>query len=357
MSHQIRWLIFVLLKLFKIFTNPLKFTKMNKSTYRIAIIGNGKLAKSITLGLLRAGFRPGQIIVIGRETSDLEWFSKKVNTSRYMEEIATASHIIIAVTPVGCGDTLTRISKVGLQRLFGYEFISFASGLMPEQISNFIPESVAHRTISATCNTNIAYGSGIVHSTRDSELLRFLVEDNLLIERKPEKIINSIVGVGSFNALHCVGIDIAKNQSGMTLEKWLNCAENSLSGFNFPEEINQKDPQHVIKEYLSTISIISSRNLNYTISQAEKLTLNTFSSTISALRTLIKEGVENPTIKLRESVVTPGGCTEKGVNKILTPDQLTSRQFMEEEVVVPILNVANTFPSIVSESIKKSLRV
>jgi pyrroline-5-carboxylate reductase len=154
---------------------------MNKMNFKIAIIGNGKLAKSIVLGLLKSGFKPGQIIVIGRETSDLEWFSKKVNISRNMEEIATASHIIIAVTPDGCGDTLVRIRDVNLQRLWGYEIISFTSGLLTEQISNVIPENVLHRTIAATCNTNIAYGHGIICSTRDSSLLVAILGSIVLI--------------------------------------------------------------------------------------------------------------------------------------------------------------------------------
>lgn len=329
---------------------------MQKASYRIAIIGNGKLAKSIVSGLLRAGFRPGQIIVIGRETSDLEWFSKKVNISCNMAEIVTASHIIIAVTPAGSGDTLLRISQVQLARLWGYEIVSFTSGLIPEQVSNVIPESVMHRTISATCNTNIAYGSGMICATRDSDLLRYLADNYLCIERRPEMIINAIVSYGSFNALHCVGIDIARNRSAMSLEKWLNCADYCLTKFDFPERINSDDPQKVIKEYLSVVSRIFSNNLSYSINKSEELTLNTFKSTLRALRTMIVEGVENPVITLRDTVVTPGGCTEKGVNKILTPDQLTSRPFMEKEVVLPILNAANTFPSIVTESIKKSLR-
>lgn len=327
---------------------------MQKISYRIAIIGNGKLAKSIVLGLLRAGFRPGQIIVIGRETSDLEWFSKKVNTSRNMDEIITASHIIIAVTPTGCGDTLTRIRDVELQRLWGYEIISFVSGLLVEQVSNIIPESVAHRTIAATCNTNIAYGHGIICSTRDSDLLRFLVGENLYIERSQGKIINSIVGIGSFNALHCVGIELAKTKLHMPLSKWINCADYSLSNFSFPEQVHPDDPQYIIKDYLCNVSRIFSRNLYHNVSQSERMTLGTFKSTIETLRVMINEGIEDPVTNLRNTVVTPGGCTEKGVNKILTPDQLTSRQFMEEEVVMPILNVANTFPSIATESIRKS---
>ncbi len=324
--------------------------------FKIAIIGNGKLAKSIVLGLLKSGFKPGQIIVIGRETSDLEWFSKKVNISRNMEEIATASHIIIAVTPDGCGDTLVRIRDVNLQRLWGYEIISFTSGLLTEQISNVIPENVLHRTIAATCNTNIAYGHGIICSTRDSNLLRFLVGENLYIERNQEKIINYIVSIGSFNALHCVGVDLAKTKSRMPLSKWIDCADYSLSNFNFPDQIHSKDPQYVIKEYLCNVSRIFSRNFYHNVSQSERMALGTFKSTLQTLRAMINEGNADPVANLRSTVVTRGGCTEKGVNKILTPDQLTSRKFMEEEVVMPILNVANNFPRIATESIRKSLR-
>jgi hypothetical protein len=86
------------------------------------------------------------------------------------------------------------------------------------------------------------------------------------------------------------------------------------------------------------------------------MALGTFKSTLQTLRAMINEGNADPVANLRSTVVTRGGCTEKGVNKILTPDQLTSRKFMEEEVVMPILNVANNFPRIATESIRKSLR-
>lgn len=324
-----------------------------KLRYKVAIIGNGKLAKAIAMAFLNAKFTPGQIIVIGsRETSDISWCKDlQIHASTNMSEVITATHIILAVTPQASGYVLDRLSNVSLEPLWGYEIISFVSGLYPRQISNFINSDVRHRVICATGNTNIAYGHGILCANRQSEILPYIAD--VRVFRNISDVLKMIVAVGSFNAIHSTAIQIAHRQSMYSVEKWIRCLRFSMQNFKQQRQINSEDPQRLIKEYIYNVRNVFVEKLECNEVAAFDLALGTFHSTLNTIDEMVKRGIEDPMETHKKTVVTKGGCTERGVDKILTPDQITSRDFLSHEVVDPIWEAASDFPNIVSASLEK----
>ena len=327
---------------------------MRKSKFVVAIIGNGKLSKCLVLGLLRKNFlRPHQIIVIGRNLKKLSWFQERgVRISTEMQDVAVATHVFLMVSPDGSGDILARLEVVNLQPLYGYEIISLVSGLKSGHISNVIPPNVHHRIITATCNTSIAYGCGIICATEHSVLFENLGE--VIIEKDFSMIVQSIVTVGSLSAFHCVALDMSYTQgASVNLTLWLQRLTVILEKFNFSEKIKDDDEYFIVKKYLIIIyHVLRHKRFGFSHRRAIKRVRMTIKSVVESLRIMSITAISAPIEALKVTVVTKNGCTEKGVNSILTKDDLLSLTHMEKQFFL-VLDKDLTFEEIADTSVYK----
>ena len=133
---------------------------------KIVIIGSGKLATALVSGFIHAGIEKESIMVIGRDALKLSRFNTMgIKTSSAMNDVADAVNVLMAVTPAGAGQILQSLRKAKdecINRAFYVErIISFVSGLTITQINKSLRFPHA-KILRATCNTNIAFGQGII---------------------------------------------------------------------------------------------------------------------------------------------------------------------------------------------------
>lgn len=300
---------------------------------KIVIIGNGKLAKSLVEGFLRAQIPCENIILIKpRKNSNVDWFSKKgIHTSDDYYHVYSADYILLAVTPAGSAPTLKSIHACrGKQLGRDAIFISFVSGLSITRISTALHFHLGN-IIRATTNTNIAYNKGIICASAvhngmvscksaikvSAKLLQLL---GIVIEENTKELTKSITTVGSMNAIDATALKISYLQ---TIE-----SDCSLPAWSFRSwlthifvEIDAKksfSPTYAtvhIYNYLKAKEEALVAALGYSPTQGKLRSLQTLKSTIEAL--LSHENITTDSVEeLITTVVTKGGCTEQGIGRI-----------------------------------------
>ena len=286
----------------------------------IAIIGNGKVAKTLTLAFLKSGITMESIIVIGRNEEKLLYFKNKgIDTSIDIQDADGIPNLILAITPSGVGPSMKRLKELNFHK--SQKLVCICSGIDITFCADFLGVDTA-RIVSATINTNIEYNKGIIclaESENPSKLeLQILSETKKLFEPLGDVIfetafgvLKSVASVGAMNAFDTklIGL-IAKDK---------NDIKNWLDGF----DVSKDDSGQLIGQYLKNKSAVLVTEMGYTESEATKRSLETLESTVAALSCL-------PTITLADidthmkKVVTQGGCTEKGINRLETLEMFLS---------------------------------
>ena len=311
---------------------------------KVIIIGAGKLSKSIVAGLLFAGIDPRDILVIGRAVDSFDYYIEHgVACASEFQHRLGAEFLILAVTPPGAGAVLSDLHMYGVK----YEtLISFVSGLFPDTISRVLEIPLTSIAI-ATANTNIGSGNGVVCvlATENKHALLLLEKlGTVSSEPSEEMLIAAIMSVGSMNAFDAQAIKMAYDiyATNSSLYDWLCGLANVLNC-----ETAQSDSYQLFMRYLDA----KSRALANIYTQSDACE-RARATTVSTLNALISKGsavtVSDIEI-LIQSVVTKGGCTEKGMHMMNSVDMLHDVEKLRE-VFTLVYNRARAFPADVENS-------
>lgn len=281
---------------------------------KIVIIGSGKLTNALVSGFINSGMNPRLITVIGRNPENLKNFLKHgVNTSCDFEEVRLAEFVILAVTPNGAGPVLLKLKSLR----FGTShqprsLISFVSGLLPYKIIEVLGISSDLITV-ATTNTNISKNEGILCLLKTTnvyaqELLEPL--GKIIVENSDADLILSIMSVGSMNAFDARALELLyeNSNSPYSLYNWLSGLMLMFEGYetNYDSYLN-------VEKYISAKAKALAWYSEVDAMLRSRMTLE------STIDTLIKIGSQITIEDIRsitKSVVTKGGCTEKGIGQI-----------------------------------------
>lgn len=309
---------------------------------KIVIIGSGKLATALVSGFIHAGIEKESIMVIGRDALKLSRFNTMgIKTSSAMNDVADAVNVLMAVTPAGAGQILQSLRKAKdecINRAFYVErIISFVSGLTITQINKSLRFPHA-KILRATCNTNIAFGQGIIclsgvvnkntdqcHVKHATQLLSVLGE---VVREYPKELTKSIATVGSMNAFDALAIKIIfQTVENMSLVSWLEYIEECRITGLLQNSIVRSESQVALNEYLrNKVKVLC--ELGYGERALERAHA-TFKSTLATLRK-----IDPPSTScidaLIKTVVTKGGCTEKGIGKITGVEALHSSEILKD---------------------------
>lgn len=314
---------------------------MKMKKFKIAIIGNGKVAKALLNGFLRSFYKKSDILIIGRENSDLNYFTERgIAVSQEMGDVELAEEIILAVTPQGIGPQL--------KRLKGFKFpylLSLSSGSDRKKIASYL-EVPKEKVVVGTLNTNVHYGKGLITLHGESESLDkaklLLAPLGKIIFESQKEIFTSIVTIGSMNAFHLRALLIAfkeksKNES-ITLEDWISSVF-VWSGLNYNTQSIRENPHYELSAYRECMSKVLNEDLGYRYGGARVHdTMRSAILALSSIRDLTVEKVEEHIA----TVVTKGGCTEKGLEKIKNVDDIISSEILWS-ALEPVSNRAKLF--------------
>lgn len=300
---------------------------MKMKKFKIAIIGNGKVAKALLNGFLRSFYKKSDILIIGRENSDLNYFAGRgIAVSKEMSDVELAEEIILAVTPQGIGPQL--------KRLKGFKFpylLSLSSGSDRKKIASYL-EVPKEKVVVGTLNTNVHYGKGLITLHGESESLNkaklLLTPLGKIIFESQKEIFTSVVTIGSMNAFHLRALLIAFKEERMKKSIplidwlkdvfiWLGMENDNLS--------MAEHPHGELYSYLTSMSEILNVDLN--CKNGEERVLDTMKSAILALLS-IKDLTAEKVEEHIATVVTSGGCTEKGLKKIKNVDDIISSEIL-----------------------------
>ena len=297
----------------------------------IAIIGNGKVARALTLAFLKSGMSIESIIVIGRNEENLSYFKEKgIQTSVNILGASGIPNIILAVTPGGVGPQIKRLKELDLQK--NQKLICVCSGIDANYCANFLGIN-NDQVISATINTNVEYTSGIICLSKEDETKKIFEPLGEVIFESSDDILKSVVSVGSMNAFDSKFIELAiGNQS---IKKWLDNCENS----------------DLVIQYLKNKTRVLVSEMGYTETQAKKRSVESFKSCVSAL-SLIQDIKLDDIDTHAKKVITRGGCTEKGINNLKTLEMFLSFEDLSD-AIRPVYERTLQFKSDVMQSFAK----
>jgi hypothetical protein len=328
-----------------------KCLALRRERCKISVVGNGKVALSLLEIWLALGFHPSQIIIIRREESesDFSWFVRQgIKVSLEMSDVVNSTHICLVVTPDATGDILFRLKNVELLPLQGYKIVNMVSGCDNQYLAPFI--RVPHRIVRATCNTNVAHGSGIVCASENSILFEGL--GTTFIE--PASTIELAVPiVGSGNGICYKNLIISFKERGkndMSFFQWLFGLRSILRDFNF----NLFVPVGIYHTILSSLQVMGhnfTAGFRRPIPESRQKCLQIFLSAVETLLLIGPDVTIDDAVTLMKKAITKNGCTEKGIGKVELPSHITSFDYMWNEAWSPILAGANNFRSIAKESI------
>jgi pyrroline-5-carboxylate reductase len=315
---------------------------------KYAIFGAGNLAISFVKGMLKKGISPKQILMIISKDSkrDLKFFTERgITVSCSVKDIPEGATLLFLVKPTGSGYILDQLSKISIS--VGQEIISMVSGLGSEQIRKVVLPGC--RIIIGTTNTNIAYCKGVIAATAKSELFENL---GVFIEIEEEALLNYIIGIGTNNALFAQAILLCykENSAHVSMKYWIQELKSVLVDAKYKGNI---PAQYTIPlKYLRIVTeIFCNEPFFYRFNDARILIYTSIISTCDALieMEVLNESAIKDFIRM---VATKNGCTEKGINKTTSVEQLTNQQHVADEVFMPIVIAGGTFQVTAKESIE-----
>ena len=296
----------------------------------IAILGSGKFALALVRGFLKSGTPPQSILVIGREKSNLTNFEAiQVGTSKSVEDAVDIPHILVVVKPEGIGPQMKRIKEAGLKQTI----ICLSSGANIHDCAAFLGRPDGD-IIIGTGNTNVEHCTGIICLSGTSNKNNQLINAKTLFSptatvafEKQEDILKSVATIGAWNAFDALALELIGKketvQKSVTFDRWLTNIESWLASDTVFETKVVDPHKELLGKYLITKNDVLSRVFGYSKQQAQKRSLETFESCVSALRAI--DNIDVDKIKLHiKKVATEGGCTEKGLLSLGSIDALLS---------------------------------
>jgi pyrroline-5-carboxylate reductase len=299
---------------------------------KIAIIGNGKVARALAFGFVKSGIQKESIIIIGRNNENLLYFKENgFDTSVDIQSAKDVSNLILAVTPGGVGYQIKRLHSLSFYS--SQKLICICSGINTAYCANFLGTDKAY-IVKATINTNIEYNKGIICIAKPE--LPNKLEEQILAETKElfkkagkvifetnENITKSVASVGSMNAFDTAFIAFMCENINISIQNFLYETGTWLKVNQSMHQLVTSKKYDDITKYLMNKSSVLEKEMLYTKTDADTRAIETFRSTILALCCIPNisfADVENHIKK----VVTKGGCTEKGINHLKSVDDFLS---------------------------------
>jgi pyrroline-5-carboxylate reductase len=341
---------------------------MKNQNKKIAFVGNGKLTKAFVKGFLHGGVSSDEILVVGRENSDLSEFQNLgVKTSRNIASITDYHLIMLTVTPKGIVEQLERMKTVfnGIHpqknpdSYFGvYPLVlSMSSGTNIQKFSKILdlhPGCI----LKGTTNTNVEYGKGIIRIAgihngvnmgkfdslfKVSRIFNDWLSVTYLVSSK--EVDRSITTVGSMNAVDARALEIMiRNEidanATVTKERLLvefDIMKIALLNTDQYDELNYSVFKHYIRNKREVLEM-----LGYTKDKAKILADVTMRSTLESLME-VENFSENSFGEFIQKVATKGGCTERGINNMNSIEDLTNKDRLWH-VIKPIFRKTKKFP-------------
>lgn len=341
---------------------------MKNQEKKIAFVGNGKLTKAFVKGFLKGGVQPNEILIVGRESSDLSEFEKlDVKTTKDIMSVTDYHLIMLMVTPKGIVEQLERMRAVfngihpqkNADSYFGvYPLVlSMSSGTDIQKFSkilNLHPGCI----LKGTTNTNVEYGKGViriagihngVNTGKFDPLFKVMRNFNGWLGKtyivSSKEVDRSITTVGSMNAVDARALEIMmKSEIGanITATKERLLVEFDIIKVALLNTSNYDDLNYsVFKHYIcNKIEVLEM--LGYKKDKAKILANVTMQSTLESLQ-YIDNFSENSFNEFIQKVATKGGCTERGINNMNSIEDLTNRDRLWN-VIKPIFRKTKKFP-------------
>ena len=298
----------------------------------IAIIGNGKVAKSLTIGLLRSGVKKESILIIGRSWDALCYFREiGFDTSIDIKQANDISNIILAVTPFGIGPWIKRLHT--LNWYSNQKLICICSGIDIKSSAKFLGIDPGYM-VKATINTNVEYSHGIIclskpksPSKLDEQILSetkdlFQNLGNVIFETKDD-VTKSILSVGSMNAFDSKFIEKLIQKENIPIEKWLSKIKEWLNECKNFDQITKSHKNFIVADYIKNKANVFVDQMNYSKNKAKIRAYETFKSTVLTLCCIPDITLNDIDLHVKK-VITKGGCTEKGISNLNTLENFLS---------------------------------
>lgn len=285
---------------------------------KIMIIGGGKLGFAIAQGFLNAKIEKNDLLVVCRSNESRVKFSELgITTTNFImgSHLKDYQTIFLAVRPQDIGAVIMQLKNVRseftAQRLPENNIISIVSGLSINVLSDY--SGIHPRYITtATMNTNVAHNCGLITFTKfpdnkmnSEEILEILGTVEKVA--KYQDVLSRITTIGSMNALDAVALK-------WTYKKYF--IDHLFSDFLEHIESQLKTGKVIEMDTPLQDYIIAKTKALKSFSEqyaqiAEKIAIDTLLSTV----VLLKKSVINVKEHIK-TVVTPGGCTERGINNL-----------------------------------------
>lgn len=285
---------------------------------KIMIIGGGKLGFAIAQGFLNAEIEKSNLLVVCRSAQSREKFSELgIPTTNFImgSHLKAYETVFLVVRPQDVGNAIVQLK--GARSEFTYatlpenNIISVVSGLSVNVLSDY--SGIHPRYITtATMNTNVAHNCGLITFTKfpdnkmnSEEILKKLG----LIEKvaKYQDVLSRVTTIGSMNALDSVALKWTYKKYFIDhhFSVFLEHVENQLK----TGKVTEMDIP--LQDYIIAKTVALKSFSKQYVQIAEKTAIDTLLSTVVLLKKSaisIKDHIK--------TVVTPNGCTEKGINNI-----------------------------------------
>lgn len=322
--------------------------------YTIAFVGSGKLTKCFANNLLREKkySRKQFLFVAPRGESDMSWFvDQGFSVSYEYQELEQALLVVLVVTPNGTGMVLHKLAGLFLSSLVS--LISNVSvGLLSETTGTPI-----QNIITGTCNTNVAYGEGIIAlaGAKNSQALATATE--LLSRFGTVEVVSHhliprrITTVGSDNAFNssCLEIIHKRFASDMSLLDWLLLVQQGLH--YLAKEHTLDESLDALSAHLQAKAFVWKSNFGYGDLSLQAVR-DSFASTVN---TLVHAGVNSyeGIAQHITLVATKGGCTESGLGALATYEDLTNTATLARVYLTVHNVVVSLFPKKIEQSFEE----
>jgi pyrroline-5-carboxylate reductase len=299
---------------------------------KTVIIGAGKFGRSLFSGLIdcnREAFS-GDISVFVRNDREVTTYKGyPIRTVTSLKPFSRSSEEILYILCVQPKSALEVIKLLSGNVCLGDQVLSFVSGLYPEIISNKLGINMADVAI-ATGDTNVGYNSGIVCYSGLSWAGEYLNQFGTVVNESPDEIQKSITTVGAGKAFYLVFLKVLyfEKASNVPVDIFIGNISKILkygTPFNKTQILND-----YIWQYLSVKKEVFEK-LFYDEDIARERARVSFLGTVEALCLIQNKDISIFDAQI-QTVVTPGGCTEKGISLIRNLEDALSVETMFEAI-------------------------
>jgi len=133
----------------------------------ITVVGVGVMGETLIAGLLRAGWKPSELIAVDRHGARLAEVGEKhgVATADIEDAAAKADTVVVVVKPQDAGDVLPRI---GASIKPGTLIVSLCAGLTTKQIEKSLPDGTPVVRVMPNTPAQVSEGMAAVSPGREA---------------------------------------------------------------------------------------------------------------------------------------------------------------------------------------------